>query len=71
MTNARIHAAATLIADIDPALARAFLAQPFNRSAMVTVLHASMCRSGLASVADSVAVFCRSAIDSTRVEVAA
>lgn len=46
------HAAA-MINEVDPALASAFLAQPFRRSMMVEALRASMKRSTLADIADS------------------
>lgn len=69
MQNANITAAATLIADIDPTLAGLFLAQPFNRSAIVTAFHKSLSNSTTyAHMADHIAVFLRSAIDSTKVD---
>lgn len=72
MNNSNIIAAAALIAEIDPALARAFVAQPFNRSTMVTVFHRSLSRTAaFAHLADEIAVFLRSAIDSTRMPEAA
>jgi hypothetical protein len=66
MNNQNIIAAATLIADIDPALSSLFLSQPFNRHAIVTAFHKSLSNSATyASMADKIAVFLRSAIDST------
>lgn len=70
MNNAKIQAAAKLIADIDPALASAFLAQPFNRHSLVTAFHQSLQNSFYAPMADHIAVFCRTAIDSTKSEIA-
>ena len=67
MKNTTIRNAAALIADIDPALSRAFIAQPFQRHNLVTAFHASLAKSNLAHLADSIAVALRSAIDSTQV----
>lgn len=59
----RIEQAAKLIADIDPALSSAFLANPFRRHDLVTVFHQSLMNSRYSHLADGIAVFCRSAID--------
>lgn len=58
-----IKAAAELVRDIDPALADAFIGQPFNRHALVTAFHGSLSRSQFAHLADRIAVTLRSAID--------
>lgn len=72
MNNQNIIKAAALIAEIDPALSSLFLAQPFNRHAIVTAFHRSLSNSNsFAHLADHIAVVCRSAIDSTCEEVAA
>lgn len=72
MTNSNIIAAAALIAEIDPALSRAFLAQPFNRHSLVTVFHRALSRTAaFAHLADEIAMRLRSAIDSTRTAEAA
>jgi ABC-type thiamin/hydroxymethylpyrimidine transport system permease subunit len=72
MTNSNIIAAAALIAEIDPALARAFVAQPFNRSTLVTAFHKALSNSAtFAGMADEIAMRLRSAIDSTRTTEAA
>ena len=68
MINANIQAAAQLIAEIDPALSRAFLSQPFNRHTLVTAFHKSLSNSFYAPMADRISSFCRSAIDSTKLE---
>ena len=71
MTNSNILAASALIAEIDPAMARAFVAQPFNRHALVTAFHGSLLNSSVfAKFADEIAVRLRSAIDSTCAEAA-
>jgi len=64
MTNAiTINQAATLIADIDPALSRAWLNSPFQRHNLVTAFHASLTNSHYSPMADRIAVMLRSAID--------
>ena len=72
MTNQNIINAAALIAEIDQALSSLFLAQPFNRHAIVTAFYRSLSNSqSFAHLADHIAVVCRCAIDSTCEEVAA
>ena len=67
MINARINAAATLIADFDKSLGRLFIDQPFSRHTIATALHASMMRNGYTEdLSDRLSVFIRSAIDSTQ-----
>ena len=69
MNNKHITAAAALIADIDPALARVWLKQPFNRHGMVTAFHRSLSNCPRsAGMADRIAVALRSAIDTTTAE---
>lgn len=66
MTTFTINQAATLIADIDPALAKAFIANPFQRHNLVTSFHGSLLKSKFAHMADHIAVICRSAIDGAK-----
>lgn len=66
MINAQIIAAAELIAELDPPLARAFIAQPFNRSALVTAFHHSLKNSRYTHLADHISATLRSVIDSTK-----
>jgi hypothetical protein len=67
MTNSNIISATALIAEVDPDLARAFAAQPANRSAMVTAFHRSLLRTtAFSHMADEISMLLRSAIDSTR-----
>lgn len=61
-----IQNAAALIRDIDPGLAQAFLAQPFNRQTMITAFHHSLSRSVYAHLADKIAVALRSAVDASK-----
>lgn len=66
MNNSSIIIASQVIADIDPALSRLWLAQPFHRHAMVTAFHASLAASKTyCHLADKIAVMLRSAIDAT------
>lgn len=58
-----IFAAADLIAEFDPALANAFVTQPFNRHAIVTALHKSLMDSNFESKATEIAMVLRAAID--------
>lgn len=58
-----IKAVAELVRDIDPGLADAFISQPFNRHALVTAFHGTLCSSQYAHLADHIAVTLRSAID--------
>jgi len=69
--TAQIQAAAALIAEIDPALSRVWLAQPFQRHNVVTAFHRSLSRSPrYAHLADQIAVALRSVIDASRAGIA-
>lgn len=60
----QIQSAAALIAEIDPALARAFLAKPFHRQALITAFHRGLARStAYRAKADEIAVALRSAAE--------
>ncbi len=66
--NANIVKAASLIADIDPGLAKAFINSPFNRHLLVTAFHNQLLKTPkYAGLADRIAVALRSAIDSTAI----
>ena len=58
-----IQTAAALIAEIDPSLACAFIANPFQRHNLVSAFHAGLSKSKFAPMADRIAVALRSAID--------
>lgn len=64
--NKNIIFAAQLIAEIDPALSRAFLDNRFQRHNLVTAFHRGLQGTKWESMSDKIAMLCRSAIDSTQ-----
>jgi hypothetical protein len=67
MNTPQIRAAAALIADIDPALSRVWLTQPFQRHNVVTAFHRSLSNAPrYAGLADQIAVCLRSVIDASQ-----
>lgn len=67
MTTQSITNAANLIADIDPALASAFVAQPFQRHNLITAFWQSLQGTRFETLSDRIAVILRSAIDAEAV----
>ncbi len=62
----RLAAAAVLIGDFDPALARLFLRSPFQRDTVATVFFERAEREVGTALAEELAVFIRGAIDADR-----
>lgn len=67
MTN-YIKQAADLIAMIDPALAKAFVANPFHRHQLITAFHAGLNKSFYAPMAERLVVQLRSLLDAHAAE---